>query len=68
MCWPLAIFGSFAKSTEQKNFISRRLEELSLMYATQSVRDTQRLLEMIWEQKDPDMESPLCFADFMKKE
>ncbi|CAI0646569.1 unnamed protein product [Colletotrichum noveboracense] len=68
MCWPLAIFGSCAKSTEQKNFISRRLEELSLMYATQSVRDTQRLLEMIWGQKDPDMESPLCFADFMKKE
>ncbi|KAL3294100.1 C6 transcription factor [Colletotrichum asianum] len=68
MCWPLAIFGSCARSTEHRNIISRRLEELSLTYATQSVRDTQRLLEMIWEQKDPDMVSPLCFADFMKRE
>ncbi|KAH0431919.1 C6 transcription factor [Colletotrichum camelliae] len=55
-------------STKHRNAISRRLEELSLMYATQSVRDTQRLLEMIWEQEDPDMASPLCFADVMKKE
>ncbi|KAK2769481.1 C6 transcription factor [Colletotrichum kahawae] len=68
MCWPLAIFGSCARSIEHRNAISRRLEELSLMYATQSVRDTQRLLEMIWEQEDPDMASPLCFADVMKKE
>ncbi|KAF4865664.1 hypothetical protein CGCSCA1_v013915 [Colletotrichum siamense] len=68
MCWPLAIFGSCARSTEHRSVISSRLEELSLTYATQSVRDTQRLLEMIWEQKDPDMASPLCFADLMKRE
>ncbi|KAF5495274.1 hypothetical protein CGCS363_v009056 [Colletotrichum siamense] len=68
MCWPLAIFGSCARSVGHQNAISSRLEELSLTYATQSVRDTRRLLEMIWESKNPDMASPLCFADFMKKE
>jgi hypothetical protein len=67
LCWPLAIFGSCARSTEHRRFIRERLDLLSRVYSAQSVRDTKILLEKMWEENS-GMASPLSFEYMMKRE
>lgn len=67
LCWPLAIFGSCARSAEHRNTIARRLDSLSETYAAQSVRDTKKLLELMWEEDNPRAANPLGFEDMMNR-
>ena len=67
LCWPLAIFGSCARSREHRHAIALRLDSLSSTYAAQSVRDTKKLLELMWEEDNPHAANPLGFEDMMKR-
>ncbi|KAF7556932.1 hypothetical protein G7Z17_g1055 [Cylindrodendrum hubeiense] len=68
LCWPLAIFGSCARTIEHRGAISRRLGVLSSVYSAQSVRDTKTLLETLWKEDDPKLANPLSLERMMKEE
>lgn len=65
LCWPLAIFGSCARTDEHRAVIANRLEILSDVYSAQSVRDTKVLLEKMWQR--PTMTNPLCLEQIMRE-
>lgn len=68
LCWPLAIFGSCARTMEHRGAISERLDVLSSVYSAQSVRDTKTLLEKLWLENDPKLANPLSLERMMKEE
>lgn len=68
MCWPLAVSGSCARTKAHRQVIAQKLDQLSTAYASQSVRDTKRLLERLWERGEVCMANPLGLEDMMKKE
>ncbi|KAH6974298.1 fungal-specific transcription factor domain-containing protein [Ilyonectria sp. MPI-CAGE-AT-0026] len=68
LCWPLAIFGSCARTMEHRRAISGRLDVLSNVYSAQSVRDTKKLLEKLWLENDPKLANPLSLERMMKEE
>jgi hypothetical protein len=65
MCWPLAVFGSCARTTEHQAVIGERLDVLSVTFSAQSVRDTKRLLDELWELDDSLLANPLGFQRIM---
>lgn len=67
LCWPLAIFGSCARTEEHHEFVRKKLDILSSTYASQSVRDTKELLEMIWAENDPRTANPLSLELAMRR-
>ncbi|CAM1504158.1 Fc.00g017490.m01.CDS01 [Cosmosporella sp. VM-42] len=68
MCWPLAVFGTCARTLEHQQIIGDKLEALSIEYSSRSVRDTKLLLERIWDENNGWEASPLSLEDIMKKE
>ena len=49
LCWPLAIFGSCARSDAHREIIRHRLDSLSDVYSARGVSDARKLLEALWE-------------------
>ncbi|KPM42695.1 hypothetical protein AK830_g3895 [Neonectria ditissima] len=68
LCWPLAIFGSCARTAQHREAISQRLDVLSSVYSAQSVRDTKKLLEKLWQEDDPRVANPSSLERMMKQE
>ncbi|KAH7140271.1 fungal-specific transcription factor domain-containing protein [Dactylonectria estremocensis] len=68
LCWPLAIFGSCARTVEHRRVISQRLDVLSSVYSAQSVRDAKLLLEKLWQEEEPHLASPLSLERIMKEQ
>lgn len=67
LCWPLAIFGSCARTELHRHIIRQRLESLSSAYASQSVRDTVKLLDILWSDRTSLPANPLSLEVAMKE-
>lgn len=68
LCWPLAILGSCAQSQSQKQWISEQFVFLANMYASESLTDTLRLLQKLWDGEDAQSQGPSRFTELMKQE
>jgi hypothetical protein len=67
LMWPLAVFGASTKSSEHKNIILQSLDSMSSAHAVNSIRETRRLLEVLWGPKGYKA-SPLSIEAVMKDE
>ncbi|KAH8892821.1 hypothetical protein GQ53DRAFT_745851 [Thozetella sp. PMI_491] len=66
--WPLAIFGSCARTPEHRSIISDKLNMLSDAYSAKSVRETKTVLEKLWARDEPSMANPMSLEYIMKSE
>lgn len=67
LCWPLAVFGSCAKSDYHRSFILDRLDTLSKVYASRSISETKSLLERLYKKSGQEATSPLSFTGLMER-
>ena len=66
LCWPLAIFGSCARTEKHQVFVRNTLSCLHKMYGSCSVKQTLDLLETMWMEHDRFSRNPLGLVDVMR--
>lgn len=52
LCWPLVVFGSYAKTSIHQNIIRQRLLDLHKVIGANNLKETSRFLENLWSQKN----------------
>lgn len=67
LCWPLAIFGSCARSQSHRDFIRDILLYLYETYGSCSVKQSLCLLETMWADEAQFVSNPLGLMEAMKK-
>ena len=67
LCWPLAVLGSCARTTSQKDWIKDQFESLARKYASESLTDTLQLLKKLWMADDVGKQGPSRFAELMEQ-
>ncbi|KAK1547525.1 hypothetical protein CPAR01_01492 [Colletotrichum paranaense] len=52
LCWPIAVVGSCVVDQEQRSFLRERLEHTFSVIGLGNIRQTSRLLQHMWEERD----------------
>jgi Fungal specific transcription factor domain len=65
LMWPIAVFGACTKSPAHRDIFLQSLDSMSSVHAVTSVKETRKVLEILWSQKGYEA-SPLSIEAVMK--